>query len=67
MSSGSETSARLVEYDPTLDVAVDRGDVFEQLARLSLRQQGDAQAKIHSRIVQAGNGHPYSCVDERYT
>jgi hypothetical protein len=57
--SGAQPSARLVEYDPTSDLAVDRGDVLDQLARLNLRQPGDAQAKIHSRIVQAGDGHLY--------
>lgn len=59
MNEGDQPSARLVEYDPRTDLAIERGDVLSELGRLNLRQPGDAQAKIHSRFVQAGDGNLY--------
>lgn len=59
INEGNQPSAHLIEYDPTSDIAADRGDVLDQLDRSNLRQPGDAQPKIHSRIVQAGDGHLY--------
>jgi hypothetical protein len=58
-AAGEEPSARLVEYDPLEDRAVDRGGVLENLSRLGLMKPNDAQVKIHSKIVQAGDGHLY--------
>jgi hypothetical protein len=55
----NELSAHLVEYDAAADLAVDRGDVFSNLARLGPLRSGEAQVKIHSRILQAGDGHLY--------
>jgi hypothetical protein len=59
VDGGPHPSAHLVEYDPTADVAMDRGNVLDELDRLGLMQPGEAQVKIHSRIVQAGDGHLY--------
>ena len=56
---GQEPSARLVEYDPTADLAIDRGGVLENLGRLGMLKPGEAQVKIHSKIVQAGDGNLY--------
>ncbi|HEY1380443.1 MAG TPA: hypothetical protein VGF55_26820 [Gemmataceae bacterium] len=52
-------SAHLMEYDPTLDVVTDRGNVLDELGRLGLLRPGEVQPKIHTRIVQAGDGHLY--------
>jgi hypothetical protein len=52
-------SARLFEYDPEQDVVQDRGDVVGELRRAKLAPPGVAQGKIHSRIVQAEDGHLY--------
>ena len=52
-------SAHLIEYDPTTEVATDRGDVLDQLTHMKLIRPGEIQPKIHSRIVQAGDGNLY--------
>jgi hypothetical protein len=52
-------SARLFEYDPVTDLALERGDVLTELARAGQLRDGDEQPKIHSKIVQAGDGHMY--------
>ena len=58
-------SARLYEYDPASGDLAERGDVNSELKRLGLSSEGERQQKIHSRIVQAADGHLYfSSFDE---
>jgi hypothetical protein len=58
-------SAHLFEYSPDTNTFTDRGSVVEELERLRLRRNGETQMKIHSRIVQAGDGLLYfSSMDE---
>ena len=52
-------SAMLVEYDPKTRTCQDRGDVISQLRRLAKLRPGETQVKIHSRIIQAGDGELY--------
>jgi hypothetical protein len=52
-------SAHLFEYDPTTDLASDRGDVMAQLRHDGLARDGEGQMKIHSKIVQADDGYLY--------
>lgn len=52
-------SAHLFEYDLAADKATDRGNVISELKRCGKYRPGELQAKIHSRIVQAGDGHLY--------
>ena len=62
---GEPPSAHLIEMDPTTLQSVDRGDVVGELTRLGLARPGDQQSKIHSKIVQAADGHLYfSSMDE---
>jgi hypothetical protein len=56
---GPRPSARLIEYDPDADLAFERGDVLTELGRAGLLRPDDEQPKIHSHIVQAGDGHLY--------
>ena len=56
---GGETSAHLVEDDPTTARLHDRGNVLNELARLGLRQPDDMQSKIHTKPVQAADGWLY--------
>jgi len=59
-SHGSASpSARLFEYVPQSGKVIARGDVLGALKRSGLARAGQRQAKIHSRIVQAGDGHLY--------
>ncbi len=61
-----EPSARLVEYVPATGKAVDRGDVLSQLKACGRYRQGMGQAKIHSKICQAGDGNLYfTSMDEQ--
>jgi len=59
MKEGPGVSAQLVEYIPEEDRAVLRGDVLMALAEHGLYRSGEAQAKIHTRIVQAADGNLY--------
>ncbi len=52
-------SARLFEYVPASGKPIDRGDALSALKRCGAYRPGEGQAKIHSRIVQAGDGHLY--------
>ena len=52
-------SAHLLEYAPDTGVFADRGDVVSQLKRGGTYRPGEGQAKIHSRIVQGGDGFMY--------
>jgi hypothetical protein len=59
-------SAHLVEYDPDTDEVHDRGDVVSALEQCGLHRRGEGQMKIHSRIVQAADGHLYfASMDEQ--
>ena len=59
-ASGVPTpSAHLFEYVPESGALTDHGDVVSQLKRLGLYHEGEGQAKIHSRIVQAADGYLY--------
>jgi len=52
-------SAHLYEYVPETETLTDRGDVVSELERAGVYRAGEGQMKIHSRIVQAGDGHLY--------
>ena len=57
---GIETpSAHLFEYEPATGKLTDRGDVVTAMKRCGVYREGDQQMKIHSRIVQAADGHMY--------
>jgi len=59
-------SARLLEFDPEADKFTERGDVLSELRRLGMLREGECQGKIHTRIVQAGDGHLYfASMDEQ--
>jgi hypothetical protein len=55
----SNPSAHLLEYVPEDDQVIDRGDVVSQLKAARVYRHGEGQMKIHSRIVQAIDGHLY--------
>jgi hypothetical protein len=58
-------SAHLLEMDAATSQSADRGDVVSELTRLGLAKPDDQQTKIHSKIVQAEDGHLYfSSMDE---
>jgi hypothetical protein len=59
-------SAHLIEYDPDADVVHDRGDVVSALESCGVYRRGEGQMKIHSRIIQAADGHLYfASMDEQ--
>ena len=59
-AKGVETpSAHLFEFDPATGKMTDRGDVVSALKSTGVYRDGDQQMKIHSRIVQADDGHIY--------
>jgi hypothetical protein len=63
---GEGASARLFEHNPATGAFHDRGDVVGQLRRCGLARAGEAQSKIHSRIVQADDGDLYfASMDEQ--
>lgn len=63
--SSDPPSAHLMELDPATCQSVDRGNVVNELKRLGLARPDDQQTKIHSKIVQAEDGHLYfSSMDE---
>ena len=57
--SGEGPSAHLCEYLPESGEVLDRGDVVEQLRRSGIARAGEGQKKIHSKIIQADDGHLY--------
>ncbi|MBI1336130.1 MAG: hypothetical protein GC164_04110 [Phycisphaera sp.] len=62
VSMHSSGSARLYEYRPETDEIVPHGDVVSALDNTGVRTAQDfgiSQMKIHSRIVQANDGHMY--------
>ncbi len=52
-------SARVFEYDPAADHAIDRGDVLTALANAGKLRGREVQPKIHSEIVQPADGNLY--------
>jgi hypothetical protein len=59
-------SARLFCYDTQTGEMRDAGDVVSALAAAGLLHAGEGQMKIHSKIIQAGDGHLYfASMDER--
>ena len=52
-------SARLYQFDPEGDTWRDHGSVTDQLKALGRHRAGEGQVKIHSRIVNAGDGLLY--------
>ena len=52
-------SAHLMRYDADVDSWQDRGSVVDQLAAAGLRQEGEGQVKIHSKIIPANDGWLY--------
>lgn len=52
-------SARLFCYDTQTGEMADIGDVVSALQEHGLLREGEQQAKIHSKIIQAGDGHLY--------
>ncbi len=63
---GVAAPAHLCEYLPEAGRVVDRGDVVSELKRCGVYRAGECQMKIHSRIVQGGDGHLYfASMDEQ--
>jgi hypothetical protein len=61
-----QPSARLFCYDATTGEITDVGDVLGALEELGLLREGECQGKIHSKIIQAGDGHLYfASMDEQ--
>jgi hypothetical protein len=52
-------TARLYEYVPTEHTVHVRGDVLTELDKAGLLRIGEEQPKIHTKIVEAGDGHLY--------
>ena len=59
-------SAHLFEFAPPAARLMDRGNVVDELRKAGLLRPGEGQMKIHSRFVQAEDGHLYfSSFDEQ--
>jgi hypothetical protein len=59
-------SAHLYEYDPVTDSLTDRGNVVDELREAGILREGEGQMKIHTKIVQAEDGHLYfASMDEQ--
>lgn len=59
-------SAHLFELVPETCEVIDRGDVVSQLKRCGVYRAGEGQMKIHSKIIQAGDGYLYfASMDEQ--
>lgn len=54
-----QLSARLFCYDTQTGEMADAGDVVSALKDHGLLRAGERQAKIHSKLIQAGDGHLY--------
>jgi hypothetical protein len=52
-------SAHLFEFDPVARHMEDRGDVVSALKAADQLRRGEGQIKIHSKILQADDGHMY--------
>lgn len=59
VSSSGGASAHLLQYDPQSDTWHDRGAVVDQLKAAGLYRDGEAQVKIHSKIIPADDGWLY--------
>jgi len=59
MRMRSGESACLLEYIPETGEMIERGNVVAELERLGLYRGGEGQAKIHTKIIQAADGHLY--------
>lgn len=61
-----QNSARLFCYDTKTGELIDAGDVVSALRAAGILREGESQAKIHSKIIQAADGHLYfASMDER--
>ena len=59
-------SAHLFELGPDGVAVTDRGSVLEELKRCGVLRMGESQMKIHTRILEAADGHLYfASMDER--
>ena len=56
---GEGASAHLYRYEPDSGQCIGCGDVLSQLDRLGLLRPGEAQMKIHTKLVQADDGYLY--------
>lgn len=52
-------SSYLFEYDPAADKVIGRGDVVSALKSCGVYRKGERQMKIHTKIIQASDGHLY--------
>jgi hypothetical protein len=65
VSVQGDGSAHLIEYIPSSNRFVDHGDPVTALKAVGLHREGERQAKIHSKIIQADDGYLYfSSMDE---
>jgi hypothetical protein len=66
VAEGPQASAHLLEYLPESGDMVDHGDVLTALGEAGVLREGEAQAKIHTRILQAPDGCLYfASLDEQ--
>ena len=56
---GVEKSAKLYEFDPASGSVTERGDVLSEARKAGVYVPGMQQAKIHTKIMQAGDGNLY--------
>jgi len=59
MKPRSGVSGYLLEYIPETKEMIHRGDVISELRRLGLCRDGEKQPGIHTKILQAADGHLY--------
>jgi hypothetical protein len=52
-------TARLFEYDAIAGSVADRGDVLSEARKAGFYRPGMKQSKIHTKIIQAGDGNLY--------
>jgi hypothetical protein len=58
-TDGEEKSAALFEYDPATSTVSKRGDVLSEARKANVYAAGMQQPKIHTKIIQAADGHLY--------
>ncbi len=58
-TQGNGGSAHLFEYAPESRALIDRGDVVSELKWAGVYRAGEGQIKIHTKIVQGGDGYLY--------
>jgi hypothetical protein len=58
-TDGDEKSAALFEYDPATKMVSERGDVLSEARKANVYKPGMQQPKIHTKIIQAADGHLY--------